>query len=484
MKKMKNRYSNKKTSMRNVIILFTALILFSCNQTIKNKNTQLNNDLVIVSDSISQLMAKYHYNPKELNENDYLKLEEDIHKLAKTVETKKEFIEGFNQLWSDGPFSHVRLTKTEKPADEMARFIDSLRVGNQSVSLNWEGKTAILTVTTMTGVDTKEQVFEAYREIAKKNTEALVIDLRNNEGGTFAGVPLVGHLIKEPMDVGMFVSKKWWENNTAEPNKNDIKTLSPWEGWSIKAFWKDVQEQQLTRVRFKPMLPHFDGAVYVLTSKKTASAAELTVDAMAQLQKVTIIGEKTAGKMLSQKMFDLPYGLQLSLPIADYYSTRMGRIEGVGVEPDIAIDQSVAMNLAMSLINGEELNKAIAALQEELNKMGEEPLEGGEVYLFGNMNDWGKKWEASPKFAYKGKGVYETTIKLKKGSYEFKIAPMNWDFDFGAKPNRGKMTLGTETSLIKEPGSDNLRIELTEETELIFRLNLSNPIKATLTIND
>ena len=135
----------------------------------------------------------------------------------------------------------------------MADFIDSLRVGNQSVSLNWEGKTAILTVTTMTGVDTKEQVFEAYREIAKKNTEALVIDLRNNDGGTFAGVPLIGHLIEEPIDAGMFVSKKWWENNTAEPNKNDIPTLSPWEGWSIKAFWKDIQEQPLTRVTFKPM---------------------------------------------------------------------------------------------------------------------------------------------------------------------------------------------------------------------------------------
>lgn len=65
-----------------------------------------------------------------------------------------------------------------------------------------------------------------------------------------------------------------------------------------------------------------------------------------------------------EKMFDLPHGFQLSLPISEYYSTRIGRIEGKGVEPDIAIDQSVAMELAFSLINEEELNKAVTGLQE------------------------------------------------------------------------------------------------------------------------
>lgn len=470
--------------MKILIVLFIAFVLISCNHSKGTKNTVLNQELLTVADSISQLMATYHYNPKELAGTAYLELEKEIQKLAITVDSKEDFIDGFNRLWSNGPFSHVRLAKLENSADRMADYIDSLRVGDQSVSLNWEGKTAILTVTTMTGLDTKEKVFEAYREIAKKNTEALVIDLRNNVGGTFAGVPLIGHLIKEPIDVGMFVSKKWWENNTAEPNKNNIQTLSPWEGWSIKTFWKDIQEQPLTRVSFKPMLPYFDGPVYLLTSKKTASAAEFTADAMAQLENVTIIGEMTAGEMLSQKMFDLPYGLQLSLPIADYYSTRMGRIEGKGVEPDIAIDQSVSKKLAMSLINGEDLNVVMAALQEELNNRLEEPLQGEIVYLFGNMNDWGKNRDASPRFEYKGNGIYETTSKLKKGTYEFKIAQVNWDFDFGAEPNQDKVTIGSEVSLIKKTGSDNIKIELVEEMELIFRLDLSDKNMATLIIKN
>jgi hypothetical protein len=117
-----------------------------------------------------------------------------------------------------------------------------------------------------------------------------------------------------------------------------------------------------------------------------------------------------------------------------------------------------------------------------LNNLHEEPLKGEIVYLFGNMNDWGKNWDSSSRFEYKGNGIYETTTKLKKGTYEFKIAQGNWKFDFGTEPNQEKVTLGTEVSLIKKDGSDNVKIELLEEKELIFHLNLSNEKTATLII--
>lgn len=51
--------------------------------------------------------------------------------------------------------------------------------------------------------------------------------------------------------------------------------------------------------------------------------------------------------MLSQKIFDVPGGFHLSLPIADYYSAKNGRIEGIGVKPDIETDASDALNVAL-----------------------------------------------------------------------------------------------------------------------------------------
>ena len=91
----------------------------------------------------------------------------------------------------------------------------------------------------------------------------------------------------------------------------------------------------------------FQGRVFVLTSKRTASAAELATDALKSSARAIIIGEKTAGEMLSQKIFDVPGGFQLSLPIADYYSAENGRIEGVGVKPDFEMDAAAALEFAL-----------------------------------------------------------------------------------------------------------------------------------------
>lgn len=458
------------------------LSLSSCQTQASSKTLdQLHQDLSTVADSISHLMSDYLYNPAELATDDYLALEQQILVLAKTVQSNQEFANGFNEFWKDGPFSHVTLTMSESKAEEMAEYLDTLRVGDQSVSLEWIERTAILTVNTMMGLDTKERVSEAYREIAKNETESLIIDLRNNTGGTFAGVPLIGHVLTDTIDAGIFVSRQWWENNAREPKLEDVQVLMPWEGWSLRSFWNDVQEEPLTRIQFKPMYPHFDGPVYVLTSKKTASAAEFTADAFAHEEQVTIIGQNTAGELLSQKMFDLPFGFQLSLPIADYYSHRIGRIEGKGVVPDIAIDQSVALELAFALINGETLEDAIKEVQVLLDEMKAQPL-GEAIYLLGSMNEWGQDKNATPQFEYKGKGVYETTIMLKKGQYEFKIAPMNWDFDFGAKSNQENIRVGQKSSLSNAPGSGNLILNIADGSGFLFNLTVSNNKAATLQI--
>jgi hypothetical protein len=427
-------------------------------------------------------MSAYHYNPEELSTNDYLELEKNIQIIAKTVQTKQEFIDNFNQVWRNGPFSHVRLDYLERPADKMANFIDSIRVGDQAVSLKWLDKTAVLTVTTMTGVDTKEHVFEAYRDIANNEAKALIIDLRNNTGGTFAGVPLIGHLITDSIDAGIFVSRKWWSNNSKPPSSVDVQNLSPWYGWSIKSFWHDVQEQALTRIKFAPMNPHFEGPTYVLISNKTASAAEFSADALVLQENVTLIGETTAGEMLSQKMYDLPHGFQLSLPIAEYYSHRIGKIEGKGVVPDIEINQSVSLDIALSMIEGVSQEDAVSIAQQVIREMKNQPLGDDAIYLLGSMNQWGKNQNTTPQFEYKGKGVYEATTTLKKGQYEFKIAPIDWSFDFGANPNQENISIGKKSIISKVPKSNNLILNIDNESKFVFSLNVSNENATTLYI--
>lgn len=297
--------------------------------------------------AISEAMGRYHYDPDILSQPEYLATEAEIRALAAHTESREAFVEGFNAIWRDGLFSHVVLQSASGSAEDTAAYLDNLRVGGTGASLSWSGDIAVLTVTTMMGLDTIEQIDAAFVEIANRGADALIVDLRENGGGAFAIRPLVGHIISSPHDGGVFTSRRWNDAHDTPPTQADRETVTPWNGWSIRAFWEDVQTELLVRVRFQPVDPVFDGPVFVLTSEQTASAAELAADALQSSGRAIVIGEQTAGEMLSQKLYDIDPGFHLYLPVADYYSAHNGRIEGVGVEPDIAIDADAAMDEAL-----------------------------------------------------------------------------------------------------------------------------------------
>jgi carboxyl-terminal processing protease len=104
----------------------------------------------------------------------------------------------------------------------------------------------------------------------------------------------------------------------------------------------------LTSYRIDPLPPRFDGPVFVLTSGRSISAAEIAADALKSIGRAKIVGEKTPGAVLSSKLFDIPGGFHLRVPIADYYSITGVRLEGAGVTPDIAVSADQALDVALN----------------------------------------------------------------------------------------------------------------------------------------
>lgn len=298
---------------------------------------------------IAATMRSNIYDPRALATPAGRELELRVNEMAARAKEREGFVKEFNRLWSAGPFSHVRLEVAPQPVDKLADFLDTMNVGGGGARLDWQEEVAILTVNTMMGMDTIAQITAAYREIADRKATALIIDLRNNEGGTFAVKPLVGHLLATNLEAGVFLTQSWTRSNERPPAPDKIAQIKPWRGWSLKAFWRDAQVDGVLRVVFEPMSPRFAGRVYVLTSGRTASAAELAADALQASGAATLVGEKTAGKMLSQKPYDLPNGLQLYLPIADYHSARLGRIEGAGIVPTVKVPADKALAKALEL---------------------------------------------------------------------------------------------------------------------------------------
>jgi len=334
----------------NILLAFTSYLILSASAAASEVQRT---DYPAVAKAIDETLRAWVYDPAELETSAYLQIEGETEALASGAATDEAFTAGFRNIWRDGPFSHVELNKAQQPAAELATYLDKMRVGGGGAQLTWKEDVAVLTVNTMMGQDTIEEIDAAYAEIARRDTAALIIDLRENAGGAFAVRPLVSHLLNAPYCAGVFVSRKWNASHQVPPTPAEILAVLPWEGWSLTAFWADVQDNALTGISFEPAEPVYDGPVYVLTSHRTASAAELATDALKGAGRALVIGEKTAGEMLSQKIFDIPGGFQLSLPIADYYSVKTGRIEGAGIKPDIDMNAGAALDKALLLGNAQ-----------------------------------------------------------------------------------------------------------------------------------
>ena len=298
---------------------------------------------------INDTIRANHYHPAELDNDAYRQIEKDVIALGDKAVSGDEFLAGFNAIWQKGPFSHVGLRKAGEPAADRYARLDAQMAGDGAVTLAWKGKAAILTVNTMSGADTIKAINAAYDEIVARKAEKLIIDLRRNGGGAFAVVPLVGHLVSKPIDAGIFVVSSWYDDHEKPPGPSDFPSAKPWRGYSVKAFQADVLTRPLTSYRIDPMQPLFQGPVLVLTSARSISAAEIAADALKATGRARIVGEKTPGALLSSKLFDIPGGFHLRVPIADYYSIKNGRIEGVGVTPDISVNADEALDVALGL---------------------------------------------------------------------------------------------------------------------------------------
>ncbi len=301
------------------------------------------------AEAINNTIRANHYRRAELDSDAYRRIERDTIALGEKAASADEFMGGFKAIWRNGPFSHVALQKATESAAERHARLDTQLSGDDAVTLRWKGTTAILTITTMSGADTIEAIDRAYDEIVTRKAERLIIDLRRNGGGAFAVVPLVGHLIDEPIDAGVFVVGSWYADHQTPPGPADFSSGKPWRGYSVRAFQADVMTRPLTSYRIDPMEPRFGGSVVVLISARSISAAEIAADALKATGRAKIIGEKTPGVVLSSKVFDIPGGFHLRVPIADYYSIKNGRLEGTGVTPDVSVASDQALDVALEL---------------------------------------------------------------------------------------------------------------------------------------
>lgn len=177
---------------------------------------------------------------------------------------------------------------------------------------------------------TAVQFHEALTELQNQGMKGLVIDLRNNGGGS---VDAVCSIADELLPKGPIVFTEYKGQD--------------WEERSSDAACVEV-----------PMA--------VLMNENSASASEILAGALQDYELAKIVGTQSYGKGIVQSVIDLQDGTALKLTTAKYYTPDGNNIHEIGITPDVEIDlpEEVKTKVDMTLEEDVQLQKAIEVLQQ------------------------------------------------------------------------------------------------------------------------
>ena len=137
-----------------------------------------------------------------------------------------------------------------------------------------------------------------------KNCQGLILDLRGNSGGLLPNAVVIADMFLTQGHIVSVVDR--------EKQKSDI----------------DAQNK--TYAINKP--------VVILIDEGTASASEILSGALKDNRKAILVGKKTFGKGMIQKIYPLPNQTGMNLTIAKYLTPKGYDINQKGITPDYEVD--------------------------------------------------------------------------------------------------------------------------------------------------
>jgi len=180
----------------------------------------------------------------------------------------------------------------------------------------------------------------AFAEMA--TLPAIVIDLRGNEGGSVdLAYRLAQHLHATPVPAGYFVVRRGYDGRgmrTAGALDTATVPALPKDGSMTGAMLADAVEAAGGAAMLYVgggLARTYTGRIAVLTDENTGSAAEAVAAILQEARGAVVVGERTAGAMLSSADVMVASGWRLRYPAMDYRTAAGRRLEVDGVAPDV-----------------------------------------------------------------------------------------------------------------------------------------------------
>lgn len=148
--------------------------------------------------------------------------------------------------------------------------------------------TGYLILTQFTNYKSTEGVTKAFKKLKEKGMKKLVFDLRSNPGGSLNDAVSITNL---------FIPKGKKVVDTRGKTKKNTRTY---------------------KTKKEPL--DLEIPIVVLVNGRSASASEIVSGALQDYDRAVVMGERSFGKGLVQRYFELNYGTQMKATISKYYT--------------------------------------------------------------------------------------------------------------------------------------------------------------------
>ncbi|MEK7084812.1 MAG: S41 family peptidase, partial [Patescibacteria group bacterium] len=156
--------------------------------------------------------------------------------------------------------------------------------------------------------DTWTEFDKAVRNLLPQTPAGIILDMRSNPGGY--------------LETAIDIASEWIPESPIMREESRGET------------GRDYAARGSHRLRQMPTVVLVDGG--------TASASEIVAGALQDYKRATLVGMKTFGKGSVQDFEVFPDGSALKLTIAKWLTPNRRHIDGVGIEPDIALQSMFA----------------------------------------------------------------------------------------------------------------------------------------------
>ena len=185
---------------------------------------------------------------------------------------------------------------------KIIKYVKRKSIKIESVKSSVKKDIGYIQISSFIGTSTSTEFLSALEKT--KDSKGLILDLRGNTGGLLANAVFIAN---------MFLDKGTIVNIVSRDGKVE-----------------NIKAQNTTAVIDKPVVILVDGA--------SASASEILSGALKDHHKAVLVGTRTFGKGMVQRIIPLPNSTGLNLTIAKYLTPNGSDINKKGITPDYVVN--------------------------------------------------------------------------------------------------------------------------------------------------